>query len=816
MALKANLAAVTEIQAHLRGYGGHPLWKNQSDMDSHLPPMLQAWECTVRDLRWDDPAAPHRFLDCTGMGPGSWRTASLREISHPLFCANLIRKLRRMLHGRQRLLLRREISAHTARLEALRAEGRIGKVIRSVLQEDSELYALETLSLPGQATLTDHKLIHNAVTAHFQQWYQGPPSPAPPWATLISDFSLFQDFGRSKHVPDDLLELLWRALTDVPQINQVRDDLAVELALPPSLTEFQAAIHGHRGSTSPGATGLTYNMAKGWPSEVTAFAHQCLLLLWDQAETPAWMQWGWLCPKPKDPEAEITLDGLRPLILLEVVRKLWVGIVVSRITRAWERHSVLASAQHGFRPGRGTDTALLQFMNATEHAVEAQLPLYTSSWDIRRAFDSVSREAMEVSWLRLGVPSAVARWLAYMDVGGPTVIRTPWALATWQRHHYDGFRSTPSLEHPATFVRTRGTPQGDVSSPHNWVSFFDIALRALELDQQDPGETPSPAFTAVGRRGQLYPTGDISYADDLVSTAGSLPGLQRKADILSAFTVLFDMELSPGKLRLAAFGPCPTAHGTPPELVIDGPQWAPTRVPLRTSGTIKMLGVTFDTSGPQRTQKAATKLRLARACTILCAQRRPDCAVIAASVSSLTRASYTAQFTPWAAHDISDLDVPLNQLFRRLSGNMRSYPTHLLYLPTSMGGLGLPRLSTYVNTRKWCIAQRALLHTGNTSLAVERLLDRAARLSGCRADPGQPTGISPTTAIPVWGSSFGAMGSGPPPVLLQKGTFTSTADLFLAPYVPTTHSRRHLHALQRCGHLTLGDLSHAPPDAPRS
>ena len=69
----------------------------------------------------------------------------------------------------------------------------------------------------------------------------------------------------------------------------------------------------------------------------------------------------------------------------------------------------------------------------------------------------------------------------------------------------------------------------------------------------------------------------------------------------------------------------------------------------------------------------------------MCAQRRLDSAVVAASVSSLTRASYTAQFTAWAAQDIIDLDVPLNQLFHRLSGNMRTFPTHLLYLPNSMG-----------------------------------------------------------------------------------------------------------------------------------
>ena len=192
----------------------------------------------------------------------------------------------------------------------------------------------------------------------------------------------------------------------------------------------------------------------------------------------------------------------------------------------------------------------------------------------------------------------------------------------------------------------------------------------------------------------------MSYADKHVSTAATLAGLQRKADILSAFTVLFDMELSPAKLRVAVFGPIVAPDQTQPStLTIHGPDWTPIWVPLRTSGTIKMLGVVFDTCGPQHTQKVATKLRLARACITMCAQRRFDSAIIAASVSSLTRTSYTTQFTPWTSTDLPDLDIPQNKLFRRLSGNMHTFPTQLLYLPASMGGLGLrwtlvnPRIS---------------------------------------------------------------------------------------------------------------------------
>ena len=249
-------------------------------------------------------------------------------------------------------------------------------------------------------------------------------------------------------------------------------------------------------------------MAKGWPPEAISLAHYCLLLLRDHPETttPQWMQWGWLCPKPKDPEAEVTLDGLRPLILLEFLRKIWVDIVVSRITRARERYRVLAPAQHGFRPGRGTDSALLQFLNATEHAEETSTTLYTSSWDIRRAFDSVSHGG-QLTPAR-GPPYGFP--LARLHGCRDTVIRTPWALATWQRQQYAGFGAIPSLEQPATFTPARGTPQGDVSSPHNWVSFFDIALRALDLDQDDHGGITSPtAFYTVGTRGLSYSTGDI-------------------------------------------------------------------------------------------------------------------------------------------------------------------------------------------------------------------------------------------------------------------------------------------------------------------
>ena len=225
-----------------------------------------------------------------------------------------------------------------------------------------------------------------------------------------------------------------------------------------------------------------------------------------------------------------------------------------------------------------------------------------------------------------------------------------------------------------------------------------------------------------------------------------------------------------------------------------------------------MLGMTFDIQGPQRTQATATKLRLARASAIMCAQRSVDNAVLTASVSSLTRASYTAQFTPWSAGDLTEIDTALNRLFRRASHNMPTFPTRLLCLPASQGGLGLPRLSTYFNLRKWSMAQRALTHDTTTERAVHRLLDRAARASGSTSTTAS-NGF--TALFPTWGGSLGYHCCGTQPIVPQKGLYSSVFDVPIALLLDSRSQRRMLVTFQARGLTTWGDLTRHAPGRPR-
>jgi len=143
-------------------------------------------------------------------------------------------------------------------------------------------------------------------------------------------------------------------------------------------------------------------------------------------------------------------------MLVEVLRKLWVGIVIDMITSIWEQYETLAPSQHGFRRRRGTDTALIEVINILEHAQE------TDSWDIKRAFESVTRPLMDLAWCWLGVPPDVARWLAYMDLGGPVTVCTPLALHQLGPRGRFPPRGSPE---DLSFTCGMGTPLGDVSSP---------------------------------------------------------------------------------------------------------------------------------------------------------------------------------------------------------------------------------------------------------------------------------------------------------------------------------------------------------------
>ena len=164
-----------------------------------------------------------------------------------------------------------------------------------------------------------------------------------------------------------------------------------------------------------------------------------------------------------------------PIMLMEVLSKLWTGLLVDEVTSSLQRHSSLSLSQHGYLPHHGTDTASLQLLNTLETAWDARRPLYGCSWDISKAFDSVSKPLIVLRWQRLGLPAEIAQWLVDQDDNGYTIIivRTPHALAKLDVEGLEGLRKL-------SFNPERGTGQGDIHSHFTWLAGFDV-LQPLHL-----------------------------------------------------------------------------------------------------------------------------------------------------------------------------------------------------------------------------------------------------------------------------------------------------------------------------------------------
>ena len=104
-------------------------------------------------------------------------------------------------------------------------------------------------------------------------------------------------------------------------------------------------------------------------------------------------------------------------------------------------------------------------MDALEHAKETHSTCLVSSWDIRRAFDSISKPALQMAWNRMGVPPEWASYLIQLDTEVTTTVRLPVSQCAHDKAGQAGLSRLHKLgATDVIFPAERGVPQGDVES----------------------------------------------------------------------------------------------------------------------------------------------------------------------------------------------------------------------------------------------------------------------------------------------------------------------------------------------------------------
>ena len=179
---------------------------------------------------------------------------------------------------------------------------------------------------------------------------------------------------------------------------QVRE----EMAEPPNEEELLDAVMKLRNGKAAGESGILPEMVKAACCDGN-FVEMLLELVtevWTESGVPADWSDTVLIPIPKKGDLS-QCDNWRGIALLDVVGKVVARVIQGRLQKLAEDE--LPESQCGFRKGRGCMDMVFSVRQLVEKSWEHKEKLFITFVDLKKAYDSVPREAMWTVLRKLGV-----------------------------------------------------------------------------------------------------------------------------------------------------------------------------------------------------------------------------------------------------------------------------------------------------------------------------------------------------------------------------------------------------------------------------
>jgi len=189
---------------------------------------------------------------------------------------------------------------------------------------------------------------------------------------------------------------------------------------PPTFDELVAAIEKMKWGKAGGRTGILPELILCGGPELQ---HRLLVLMREVWKSGCVVQ-DWkdaeIVPIPKKGDLK-NCDNWRGISLLDVVGKLFGRIVQDRLQLIAEK--VLPESQCGFRKGRGCVDMIFTARQLFEKSREHDDSLFTLFVDLRKAYDSVSREGLWQVLQKYGVPPVMLSLIRSCHDGMTAVVR---------------------------------------------------------------------------------------------------------------------------------------------------------------------------------------------------------------------------------------------------------------------------------------------------------------------------------------------------------------------------------------------------------
>ena len=177
-----------------------------------------------------------------------------------------------------------------------------------------------------------------------------------------------------------------------------------------------------------------------------------------------------------------SLSNHRPLALIEVLRKVFTGVIVDRMRRDWSRLKVLDECNPGFQAGRTTANAILPVRTAAEHCMATKTEMAVLLDDLKWCFDTPANTVIELALMRLGVPAFYYTLLNDIDMHSVKTTVTAAGLTLDLASH---------TMCEGVHRQLHGTGQGTVEGPLNWLPIADMIIAAAKAASTSPVSMPT-------------------------------------------------------------------------------------------------------------------------------------------------------------------------------------------------------------------------------------------------------------------------------------------------------------------------------------
>ena len=174
------------------------------------------------------------------------------------------------------------------------------------------------------------------------------------------------------------------------------------LAIPRTIAEVKEALSRMKCRCAAGKDGISAELLIFGGEDVIIALHSLFLEIWSSEQVPK--QWvdSVIVPVPKKGDLHCC-DNWRGISLLNVAGKVFTRLIADRISDISE--SIIDETQCGFRKQRGTVDMVFVARQLQEKAREQNCQLFMCFFDLKKAYDSVPRDALWCLLGKLGFPA---------------------------------------------------------------------------------------------------------------------------------------------------------------------------------------------------------------------------------------------------------------------------------------------------------------------------------------------------------------------------------------------------------------------------